>query len=92
MLPSKLGGMLASGKPILVQAAPGTELWTFLEGAARRVAPGDVDALAEAIAEGAPDTAAEARRRLELAQALSAERILPRFEAHLFAPRGAGAP
>ena len=87
VLPSKLGGMLASGKPILVQAAPGTELWTFLEGAARCILPGDVDALADAIAHGAPDTPFEATRRAELAELLSVERVLPRFEARLFAPK-----
>ena len=89
VLPSKLGGMLASGKPILVQAAPGTELWTFLEGAARRVPPGHDAALAAAIAEGPPDTPGEAARRAELAQLLSIERALPHLESRLFAPKGA---
>ena len=57
VLPSKLGGMLASGRRILVTAAAGTELADFLEGAAIVVPPGDVTALREAIlgaAEGPP--------------------------------------
>ena len=84
VLPSKLGGMLASGRPILVQAAPGTELAEFLEGAAQRVAPGDAAALAEAIATLEPDTAARAERRHRLASELSHEAALRRFEAVLF--------
>ncbi len=87
VLPSKLGGMLASGKPIVVQAAPATELWTFLEGAARRVPPGDIDALAAAIADERPDSPTEIARRAELARMLSTERVLPGFAAHLFAPK-----
>ncbi|NML75006.1 WcaI family glycosyltransferase [Rhizobium sp. S-51] len=44
-LPSKLGGMLASGKPILVNAEPGTELADFLGHEAVLVAPGDLKAM-----------------------------------------------
>ena len=88
VLPSKLGGMLASGKPILVQAAPGTELWTFLDGAVRRVPPGDVSSLADAIAESSLDSPAQIARRKELAHHLSVEHALPQFEAHLFGFKG----
>lgn len=49
VLPSKLGGMLASGKPVLVTSAPGTELAEFVEGAAIVVAPGDAALLAESL-------------------------------------------
>lgn len=41
VLPSRLGGMLASGQRIVATAAPGTELAIFLDGAAIIVAPGD---------------------------------------------------
>ncbi len=46
VLPSKLGGMLASGKPSLVCADEGTELHGFLDGIAILVPPGDADAVA----------------------------------------------
>ena len=51
VLPSKLGGMLASGRRVLVTAAAGTELASFVEGAAIIVPPGDSTALAKAILE-----------------------------------------
>ena len=50
VLPSKLGGMLAtSGRRIVAMAAPATELAHVLADAALLVAPGDALALAEAI-------------------------------------------
>lgn len=49
VLPSKLGGMLASGKPLIVTADEGTELTDFLRGAAIITPPGDADALANGI-------------------------------------------
>jgi colanic acid biosynthesis glycosyl transferase WcaI len=51
VLPSKLGGMLASGKPVVITAEAGTELATFAADAATIVPPGNASALAEAIAE-----------------------------------------
>ncbi|MCX5479753.1 WcaI family glycosyltransferase [Kaistia geumhonensis] len=49
VLPSKLGGMLASGRPIVVTAASGTEIFEFLGQAAFITPPGDSEKLAEAI-------------------------------------------
>lgn len=49
VLPSKLGGMLASGRPIVVTAASGTEIFEFLGQAAFITPPGDSQKLAEAI-------------------------------------------
>jgi colanic acid biosynthesis glycosyl transferase WcaI len=49
VLPSKLGGMLASGRAILVTADPGNELYDLLSGIATIVPPGNVGALADAI-------------------------------------------
>lgn len=49
VLPSKLGGMLASGKPILAMADSGTELSDVLHGRALLVPVGDKDALAREI-------------------------------------------
>ncbi|MFB2553207.1 WcaI family glycosyltransferase [Ensifer soli] len=68
VLPSKLGGMLATGKPVLVTADPGTELADFLGDAALITPPGDAERLAQAIralrAEG--PSSPEARRRKAL--------------------------
>jgi len=49
VLPSKLGGMLASGRPVLVTAEPGTELHDLLYGNAIIVPTGDAQAIADAI-------------------------------------------
>ena len=49
MLPSKLGGMLASGKPVLVTADAGTELFEVLQGTALLVPAGDAEAVAQGI-------------------------------------------
>jgi len=81
VLPSKLGGMLASGKPLIVQAADGTELHFFLNGAATIVAAGDATALADAIRIRLPDTPAVKARRQTLVDELSVVTILPRFRA-----------
>lgn len=51
VLPSKLGGLLASGKPLLVMANPGTELYELLLGTAIIVPAGDTDAVVEEIAQ-----------------------------------------
>lgn len=48
-LPSKLGGMLASGKPVLVTADEGTELAQFVEGAVYLTPPNDPESLAACI-------------------------------------------
>jgi len=83
VLPSKLGGMLASGRRIVVTAAPGTELATFLAGAAIVVAPGDAVAFAEAIeraVDAAPGEGRAARRR-SLAERLSKPDCLSDFRA-----------
>lgn len=49
MLPSKLCNMLASGKPIVATAAPGTGLQLEVEGCGLVTPPGDVAAMARAI-------------------------------------------
>ena len=49
MLPSKLGGMLASGKPVLVTADEGAELFELLHGTAIIVPAGDSEAMAREI-------------------------------------------
>jgi colanic acid biosynthesis glycosyl transferase WcaI len=51
VMPSKLAGMLASGKAVIVTAHEGTELSNVVSGRGMVVAPGDADALADAIAQ-----------------------------------------
>jgi colanic acid biosynthesis glycosyl transferase WcaI len=87
VLPSKLGGMLASGKRILVTADPGTELHGFLDGIASLVPAGDTAALVREIricldAERDPGPAGRAKA----AASLSREGCLAAFERVLAAP------
>jgi colanic acid biosynthesis glycosyl transferase WcaI len=49
VLPSKLGGILASGRPVVAMATPGTGLADESEGAGLLTAPGNAHALAEAV-------------------------------------------
>jgi len=79
VLSSKLGGMLASGKPIIVQADHGSELFEFLTGAATFVRCGDAAAMAAALRNMPADTAECAMRRAALATHLAMETILPEF-------------
>jgi len=94
VLPSKLGGMLASGKPVLVTAHSGTELADYLAGAADVIPPGDAVAFAEAIraraAEREPDGPAAAR--LALARGLSHTDALAEFAEVLFGGEPRDAP
>jgi colanic acid biosynthesis glycosyl transferase WcaI len=54
-LPSKLAGMLASGRPVVAMANPGTQLWAELDGIGIVVPPADIDALCGAIVRLADD-------------------------------------
>ena len=89
VLPSKLTNMLASGRPVIATAAPGTGLYDEVEGCGIAVPPGDAAALAAAIAALADDPArrrrlgAEAGRRAR--SRWSADAILGQFEARLVA-------
>lgn len=60
VLPSKLTNMLASGRPVVATAAPGTGLYDEVDGCGINTPPGDVAALAAAIAQvvDQPDMAA----------------------------------
>jgi putative colanic acid biosynthesis glycosyltransferase WcaI len=93
VLPSKLGGMLASGRQILVTAERETELARFLDGACILAPPGDPAALAAAIVRLAnradPDTSFQAR--LEKARSLSKKTLIADFVAAA-APPAAEAP
>jgi colanic acid biosynthesis glycosyl transferase WcaI len=81
LLPSKLGGLLASGRPIVVTAKPGTELADFLGSSCTLIEPGLPEALAQAILAAAQPDAVDGQRaqRLALAQTLSKRRLIGDF-------------
>ena len=49
VLPSKLGGIFATGQPVIVMAKPGTGLAAEVAGAGLIIPPGDAAALAAAV-------------------------------------------
>jgi colanic acid biosynthesis glycosyl transferase WcaI len=49
VLPSKLGGIFATGQPVIVMASPGTGLAAEVAGAGLIISPGDAHALATAV-------------------------------------------
>ncbi len=89
VLPSKLANMLASGRPVIATAAPGTGLHDEIDGCGIAVPPGDAKALASAISALADDPALRfslgAAARARAAAQWSAEAILAQFEQRLVA-------
>lgn len=87
VMPSKLTGMLASGRTTVGTAATGTQLGQVLDGAGRRVDPGDVAGLVVALSSLATDPAQRAalgrRARAYAEQHLAQNAIMERFEAQL---------
>jgi colanic acid biosynthesis glycosyl transferase WcaI len=87
VMPSKLTGMLASGRPVVATAAEGTQIAHAVEGCGIVVEPGNADAMAGAVELLAGND--ELRRRMGYAARLYAERelardaVLLRFEAAL---------
>ncbi|MGQ0699664.1 MAG: glycosyltransferase WbuB [Panacagrimonas sp.] len=87
VMPSKLTGMLASGRPVIAAASPGTEIARVLNGCGIVVPPERADILAEAVLKlaGQPEQrvalglAARAYAELEL----NRDSILTRFDGHL---------
>ena len=79
VLPSKLGGMLASGRLVLVTADPGTELYELLNGAAIVVPAGDVRALADAIKSTSVQRMKSPPQASKLLELFSSQTILPAF-------------
>jgi len=81
VLPSKLSGMLASGRPIVASADAGTELHEILTGVALLTPAGDAEALAEAIATASiSDLSGHVERGLRLAESMGSQLVLPQFE------------
>jgi colanic acid biosynthesis glycosyl transferase WcaI len=84
VMPSKLTGMLASGRPVISTAAAGTQVADVVAGRGINVAPGDGHTLLEAVLTLAEDK----RMREEMGRAarlyaeehLGREQVLRRFE------------
>ena len=87
VLPSKLGGMLASGRPVLIIADDDSELASFVGTSCIRIQPANVADLPEmiaALASGDVATGDEAAR-LELAESLNSAAAMASFRAVLLA-------
>jgi colanic acid biosynthesis glycosyl transferase WcaI len=83
VLPSKLTGMLASGRPVVATADAQTEIAQWVQGCGEVVEPGDGEALAQAISMLARDAGRRARlggeARLRAVARLSRDAILREF-------------
>ena len=86
-MPSKLTGMLASARPVVATAHPGTDLATVVQTCGLVVLPEDAAALARAIQTLAADPALReslgAAGYLYAQAHLDSEAVLGRFEADL---------
>ncbi|MHB1300124.1 MAG: WcaI family glycosyltransferase [Burkholderiales bacterium] len=85
VMPSKLAGMLASGKPVVATAKAGTEIAQVLEKCGKLVEPGDATELADAIFQLAGNASlrkalGEEARRYALGN-LTRDAVLSRLEA-----------
>lgn len=74
VMPSKLGGMLASGRPVIASAMPGTEIASIVVGCGLLTEPECAEDFAQAIATLAVD--AERRQRLGANGRAYAQRVL----------------
>lgn len=87
VMPSKLTGMLSSGRPVLATAAPGTQIADVLEGKGISVPAGDTDAACEAIHMLLNDVKLRhemgARARAYAVEHLGKEQVLRHFEHQL---------
>lgn len=87
VMPSKLTGMLASGRPVIATAARGTQVATAIQGCGIAVEPGDVKGVIDAVSKLA--ASAILRRelgvnaRIHAVEHLGKDRVLQRFEQQL---------
>lgn len=89
VMPSKLTGMLASGRPVVATARMGTELWDLVQVCGIVTNPGDAGEFREAITRLATDSTLRERLgtkgRGYATRHLDREVVLRRFEADLIA-------
>jgi colanic acid biosynthesis glycosyl transferase WcaI len=87
VMPSKLAGMLASGRPIVATANPGTQVFQDLGGRGIVTPPGNVDAFAAGVARLAEDRHLRGRlgdeARNYAIRRLNRDEILCQFELEL---------
>ena len=87
VMPSKLIGMLASGRPVVAAVAAGSEVAELIDGCGIRVDPGDASGVVRALAVLERDAAMRTRlgenARKCAEQLFSVDRILPEFEREL---------
>jgi colanic acid biosynthesis glycosyl transferase WcaI len=92
VMPSKLTGMMASGRAVLATAAPGTQLFTAVTGRGIVTPPGDIAAFTDGLIQLADDS----RLREEMGREgrtyavnyLNRDEVLRRFEASLLEAGG----
>jgi colanic acid biosynthesis glycosyl transferase WcaI len=94
VMPSKLTGMLASGRPVVATSGPDTQIAQVVEGRGIVVEPGDAAVFARAVAELAEDASlrlslGKNARQYALA-ALEKKSVLSRFEQELLVFAAAG--
>ncbi len=87
VMPSKLTGMLASGRPVIATAAKGTQVATAIQGCGIAVEPGDVAGVIDAVSR-LTDSAVLRREmgvnaRIHAVEHLGKDRVLQRFEQQL---------
>ena len=89
VMPSKLAGMLASGRAVLATADPGTEIAAVVEGRGLLTPPGDLQSLRQALCRLADDPGLRGRlgeaARLFAEEHLQRDNVLSRFEEQLIA-------
>lgn len=87
VMPSKLTGMLASARPVVATATPGTELANVVQGCGLVVPPEDPQSMAGAVLALAADAAWRERLglsgRAHAVQQMDRETVLRRFESVL---------
>lgn len=87
MMPSKLTGMMASGRAVVATARAGTQLATVLDGCGLATPPGDVDAFVAALVQLAANrnlrTKMGAQAREYAIEHMGKDQILGRFEEEL---------
>ncbi len=87
VMPSKLTGIMASGRPVIATAAKGTQVAQAIEGCGIAVEPGDLAGVIEAVSRLA--SSASLRRemgvnaRIHAVEHLGKDRVLERFESQL---------